>query len=74
MFLILHIYSLHFIKSVLSSFRELENCLSCSFLCKTWPIKQEDVIKLERSDGNLVRWICNVMPEDRTSSEELELD
>ena len=26
---------------------------------KTWPVKKEDMVKLERNDAWMVRWICN---------------
>ena len=36
----------------------------------TWPVKKEDVIRLERNDARIVRWMCNVRPEDSISAEE----
>ena len=38
---------------------------------KRWPSKEEDVIRLERNDARMVRWKCNVKPEDRISAKEL---
>ena len=38
---------------------------------ETWPVKVEDVIKLGRNDPRIVRWMCNVRPENRISDEEL---
>ena len=38
---------------------------------ETRPVKEEDVIRLERNDAILVRWMCNVKPEDKISEEEL---
>lgn len=39
---------------------------------ETWPDKG-DVIRLERNDRGMVRWICNIKPYDRTSAEELQI-
>ena len=33
--------------------------------------EEEHVIKLEINDGRMVRWMCNVKPEDRISEKEL---
>ena len=38
---------------------------------ETWPVKEEDVIKLEKNDVWMVRQMCNVRSEDRISAEEL---
>ena len=38
---------------------------------ETSPVKEEDMIKLERNDTSIVRWMCNVRPEDRIFIEEL---
>ena len=38
---------------------------------ETRSIKEEDVIRLERNDVRMVRWTCNVKPEDKISAEEL---
>ena len=32
-----------------------------------WPVKLEDVIRLEQNDTKMVRWMCNVRPEYRMS-------
>ena len=37
---------------------------------ETWPGKEEDVIRLDRNDTRMVRWMHNVRSEDRTSAEE----
>ena len=37
---------------------------------ETGPVKEEGVTKLERNDAKMVRWMCNVRPEDRISTEE----
>ena len=34
------------------------------------PIKEDDLIRLERDNARMVRWMCNVMPEDWISAEE----
>ena len=34
---------------------------------ETWPITEEDVIKLKRNDANKVRWIWDFKPEERIS-------
>ena len=38
---------------------------------QTWPVKEEDV-RLERNDARMVRWMCNIRPEDRVFGEELK--
>ena len=37
----------------------------------TWPVKEEDVIRLERNGARMVRWMYSVRPEDRSSVQEL---
>lgn len=37
---------------------------------KTCPVK-EDVIRSDRNDAKVIRWICNFRPEDSISAEEL---
>ena len=37
----------------------------------TFPVKKEDVIRLERNDSRMARWICTVRPQQRISTEEL---
>ena len=39
------------------------------YLSEVWSVKKEDVMKLNRNDGRVVRWICNIRPEDRISAE-----
>ena len=36
----------------------------------TWLVKDEHVIKLERNDARMVRWMCNARPVDRITAEE----
>ena len=38
---------------------------------ETWPVKEEDVIRYERNDGRMVRWMWKVRSEDMISTEEL---
>ena len=38
--------------------------------CETWSVKLEDVIRLEMNHTRMVRCMCNVKSEDRTSAEE----
>ena len=30
---------------------------------EVWPVKEEDVIKLERNDARIVRWMSNLGPD-----------
>ena len=36
----------------------------------TWSAKEESVIRVERNDARMVRFMCNVRPDDRISAEE----
>ena len=36
------------------------------------PVKEKDVIRLERSDARMISWISNVRPEDRISAAEFQ--
>ena len=38
---------------------------------ETWPMKVEDVQRLERTERMMVRWMCGVRLKNRISSEEL---
>lgn len=38
---------------------------------ETWPMKMEDLQRLERTERMMVRWMCGVNLKDRTSSEDL---
>jgi len=38
---------------------------------ETWPMKVEDMQRLERAERMMVRWMCGVTLKDRISSEEL---
>ena len=46
-------------------------CSIMLFESETWPVKEEDMIKLERNNAKMVRLMCNVRPEDRISAKEL---
>ena len=41
------------------------------YASETWPVKEEDLIRLEKNDARIVRWVCNVRSEDSISAEEL---
>jgi len=38
---------------------------------ETWPVKEEDVVRLERNDMRMIRWMCGVSLSDRHSSQAL---
>lgn len=38
---------------------------------ETWPVREEDLARLERNDMMMIRWMCNVTLKDRISSDEL---
>ena len=38
---------------------------------ETWLVKEEDIIRIERSDAGINRWISNVRSEDKIFAEEL---
>ena len=38
---------------------------------ETWPMKVEDMHRLERAENMIVRWICGVTLKNKISSEEL---
>ena len=38
---------------------------------ETWPVKEEEVCRLEHTEMQMVRWMCNVSLRDRRPSEEL---
>ena len=38
---------------------------------ETWSVKEEEVIRLDRNDGRMVRKICNIRPEKRIFEDEL---
>ena len=38
---------------------------------ETWPLKEDDISRIVRTDMQMVRWMCNVSLRDRKSSEEL---
>ena len=39
---------------------------------KTSPVKEKDLIRLEKNDTWMVRWMCNVRSEKKISAEELK--
>ena len=39
--------------------------------CETWPMKAEDVAKLETTEMRMIRWMCGVSLRDRKTSSEL---
>lgn len=41
---------------------------------KTWQVKEHNVIRLERNDTRMVRWMCNVSPDDKISAVEFGVD
>ena len=55
--------------------RLYSECLHSAVLngSTTWPIKEEDVIRLERNDLMILRWMCNVSFQDKISAEELRI-
>src|SRR5271165_288601 len=38
---------------------------------ETWPIKEDDLKKLERTERAMIRWMCGVSLKDRVNSDEL---
>ena len=40
------------------------------YVSEAWPVKDTDVIRLERKDARMIQWTCNVRPEDRISTDE----
>ena len=38
---------------------------------ETWPMKMEDVHRLERAERAIIRWMCGVTLKNRTRSDEL---
>ena len=38
---------------------------------ETWPVKEEDVCRIERTEMQMVRWMCNESLSNRRTSEEL---
>ena len=52
----------------------LDSAYACSFMLyesETGPLKEEDVIRLERNGERMIRLICNVRLEDRLTANEL---
>ena len=39
---------------------------------ETWPMKKEDMQRLERTERMMVRWMCGVSLKNRISSDELK--
>ena len=48
-------------------------CVRCVMLygSETWPLKEEDIQRIVRTDMQMIRWMCNVTLRDRKPSEEL---
>ena len=48
-------------------------CVCCVMLYggETWPVRGEDLIRLERDDARMGRWMFNDMADNRVSAEEL---
>jgi len=38
---------------------------------KTWPVRKENEVALQRTEKRMVRWMCGVKVKDRVSSTEL---
>ena len=43
------------------------------YVSGTCPVKEEDVIRLERNDARITRSMCNITPQDMISAEELTI-
>ena len=59
-------------KTLLTEMSEVLLCVDRSVVIhgtESWPVKEENLAKLERNDMMMVQWICNVTPKDRKSSE-----
>ena len=41
-------------------------------MIETWLVKDGDVVNIERNGARMIRWMCNVRPEDNISTEELK--
>ena len=41
------------------------------YASETWPLKEEDIQRISRTDTHMVRWMCGASLKDRKSSEEL---
>ena len=41
------------------------------YASETWALREEDLVRLERNDMRMIRWMCGVSLRDRKSSEEL---
>ena len=38
---------------------------------ETWAVKEADILRLERNDTTMIRWVCNVILKDGNASSEL---
>ena len=38
---------------------------------EVWAVKEDNLVRLERNDMTMIRWICRVRPRDRLSSDKL---
>jgi len=49
------------------------SCVRSSMLhgSKTWPVRKEKVVALQRAEMRMVRWMCGVKLKDRLPSKEL---
>ena len=41
------------------------------YASETWPVKEEDLSRLERNDNSMLRWMCRVKLSDHVSSKDL---
>ena len=39
--------------------------------CECWPIKKEDLRRLERNERTMLRWMCHIKPGGNTSTEDI---
>jgi len=59
--------------SLITRGRLYSSCVRSGMLhrSKTWPIRKENVVALQRAEMRMVRWICSVKLKDRLPSKEL---
>lgn len=48
-------------------------CRIMLFESESWRFKEENVIRLQRNDPRMFRWVCNVRPQHRISTKELKI-
>ena len=53
--------------------RLYSSCVQSSMLhgSKTWPVRKENVVALQRAELRMVRWMCGVKLKDRLPSKKL---